>query len=262
MRKKLEKIALEAGQRMQAMQKQGIHVDKKEGIGNYVTDADVAVQQFLQEQLRALLPEAGFAGEESKGQENSLQGLRFIVDPIDGTANFARGIPWSGVSIGLVEGETVLCGAVANPYTKDVYGAERGKGAYRNGERIYASKRPLREALVSAGFTSYSRELTDTMFRMFRALFEKCEDMRSFGAAAPGLCMLGAGMTDVYVELRLQPWDYAAASCIITEAGGRISTLDGSPVSFVRESSVLAAGAACYEEALEICRSLLEQNQE
>lgn len=255
MREKLEKIAFEAGQKIIELRNPRLLVETKEGIGNYVTSADLEVQHFVQQRLQELLPEAEFVGEESLKSEEDAAGLRWIVDPIDGTANYVRGLPYSGVSIALAEGNTAIAGAVMNPFTGELYSAQQGKGAFCNGERMYASERPLSQALISVGYTSYSRELTDEMFHLFRALFDSCEDFRSFGAAAPELCQVAAGRTDAYVELRLYPWDYAAASCIITEAGGKLTDMEGNPISLVRASSVLAAGKACYDAVLEICRN-------
>jgi myo-inositol-1(or 4)-monophosphatase len=249
MREKLEKIIRSAGAKL--LTGEGRTVTEKEGVGNYVTELDQSLQEQLREELAVLLPEAGFQGEE--GGKSQTYGLRWIVDPIDGTTNFIRGLHYSCVSIALAEDNTPLLGVVFNPYTGQCYSAEKGKGAWCNGVPLTVSDRTFDRALVSVGFTSYEREQTDRMFRLFRGLFDCCEDIRSFGSAALDLCAVGAGGLDVFAELLLKPWDYAAAACIITEAGGVISDLSGNPLPLDRGSGVLAADKAAYEQALAVC---------
>lgn len=252
MRTELERIAWEAGQRMAELRREGFSVYEKEGTGNYVTDADRRVQELLRESLYRLLPEAGFVGEESEEKPENGGGLRWIVDPIDGTANYIRRIPHSAVSIGLVEENSPVAGVVFNPFTGALWSGQQGKGAYLGGERIYAADRPLARSVISVGFSAYYREQTPQLFGMLQQLFERGEDLRSLGSASLDLCMIGSGGLDAFVELRLQPWDYTASACILTEAGGRISAMDGSPLPYDRSSSLLAAGPGCYEEVLRL----------
>ncbi len=254
MLEKIEKIVRRAGGMMLAAQRRGTNVHAKEGIGNYVTDADVAVQRFLQRELKRLLPEAAFVGEEDGGDVYREDGPCFIVDPIDGTTNFIRSLHCSTVSVGLTEGGEPKIGVVYNPYTGELFSAERGKGAFCCGRPIRASGRPLRAAVVSFGATVYNRDLTERMFRTLRGLFDRCEDLRQFGSAANDICQVAAGRMDAFVELRLCPWDYAGAMCVLLEAGGKISTAEGEKPPFGAPSTLLAAGAGCYDEALEVCR--------
>lgn len=237
-----------AGQQM--LSENGWSVEQKDGIGNYVTQMDQQLQEQLRKELSALLPEAGFQGEE--GGKAQTSGLRWIVDPIDGTTNFIRNLHYSCVSVALAEDNTPLLGVVYNPYTQQCYSAEKGKGAWCNSMPLAVSDRPLDRSLAGVGFTAYEREQTDRMFRLFRGLFDHCEDIRSFGSAALDLCAVGAGALDVYAELQLQPWDYAAAACIITEAGGIISDLNGNPLPLDTGSGVLAANRVNYAQALAI----------
>jgi len=250
MRTRLEQLIQLAGK--QILSGDGSAVTEKEGIGNYVTELDQRLQEQLRQELAILLPEAGFQGEE--GGKTQTTGLRWIVDPIDGTTNFIRSLHYSCVSIALAEDNTPLMGVVYNPYTGQCYSAEKGKGAWCNGTPLSVSGRTLDRSLVSVGFTAYEREQTDRMFRLFRGLFDRGEDIRSFGSAALDLCAVGSGALDVFVELQLKPWDYAAAACIITEAGGVISDLQGDPLPLHTGSGVLAAGKAAYEQALAVCR--------
>lgn len=253
MREKLEKMVRNAG--MKLLTGEGRQVTEKEGIGNYVTELDTNLQERLRSELSALLPEAGFQGEEGGASQTS--GLRWIVDPIDGTTNFIRGLHYSCVSVALAEDDTALLGVVYNPYLDLCYSAEKGKGARCNGAALTVSDHGLDRSLVSVGFTAYEREQTDRMFRLFRGLFDHCEDIRSFGSAALDLCAVGAGSLDVFVELQLKPWDYAAAACIITEAGGIISDLAGNPLPFHTGSGVLAANKYNYDRVLALCKDAI-----
>ena len=250
MRKKLEELVRSVGRQLLTCQDYGI--EEKEGIGNYVTQMDTLLQEQLRAQLSQLLPEAGFQGEEDGACQTT--GLRWIVDPIDGTTNFIRGLHYSCVSVALAEDNTPLMGVVYNPYTNQCYSAQRGEGAWCNGTALKVTDHSLARSLVSVGFTAYEREQTDQMFRLFRNLFDNCEDIRCFGSAALDLCAVAAGALDVFVELQLKPWDYAAAACIITEAGGNISDIMGNPLPFDKGSSVLASNHAAYEQALYFCK--------
>lgn len=252
MRKALEKMVQAAGQ--QILNRESCKVEEKEGVGNYVTELDQQLQEHLRSKLAELLPEAGFQGEEDGACQTT--GLRWIVDPIDGTTNFIRDLHYSCISVAMAQDNEPLMGVVYNPYTGQCYSAEKGKGVWCNGNPLQVSDRELSRSLVSVGFTSYHREQTDRMFRLFRALFDNCEDIRSFGSAALDLAAVGAGALDVFVELQLQPWDYAAAACIIQEAGGVISDLKGNPLPLHTGSGVLAAGKAAYDQALALCAEL------
>jgi len=253
MQKAVEYIARSAGKLMLEAQKDGTNVHKKEGVGNYVTDCDRATQAFLQKELANVLPQAVFVGEEEGGDVYRPDGYCWIVDPIDGTANFIRSMGYSAVSIGLVRDGKPELGVVHNPFSGEMYSAMRGEGATLNGYPIRVSDRRLKEAIVTFGATSYRKDVTDRMFRTLRSLFDNCEDLRQLGAASLDICRVAAGKLDAFLELRLSPWDYAAGMCVLLEAGGRITTAEGESVRFDTETSVLAANAACYEEALAVC---------
>ena len=250
MRTKLEALVRTVGQQLLTCKEYGI--EEKEGIGNYVTQMDTLLQEQLRCQLAQLLPEAGFQGEEDDASQ--ISGLRWIVDPIDGTTNFIRGLHYSCVSVALAQDNTPLLGVVYNPYTDQCYSAKIGEGAWCNGISLQVTDRSLARSLVSVGFTAYEREQTDQMFRLFRNLFDNCEDIRCFGSAALDLCAVAAGALDVFVELQLKPWDYAAAACIITEAGGKISDVMGNPLPLEKGSSVLASNDTAYAQALAFCK--------
>lgn len=192
---------------------------------NYATDTDLEIQRFLQKELPALLPGSSFMGEEensySKGE------CVWIVDPIDGTVNYARGLSMSVVSIALVENGKAVLGVVYNPYMREMYRAELGKGAYMNGSRIRVSDREWNDAIVSTAWCAYDKNLAHSSFIISERLHSECSDIRRFGTAAYEMCLVARGSTEIYFEMLLRPWDYAAASLIVEEAGGVCSSLNG-----------------------------------
>lgn len=253
MQKAVEYIARSAGKLMLEAKKDGMGIRKKDGVGNFVTDCDEAIQAFLQRELAEVLPQAAFVGEEAGGKPYRPDGCCWIVDPIDGTTNFIRSMGYSAVSIGLIQDGKPELGVVYNPFSGEMYSAKSDEGATLNGNPIHVSERRLRDAIVTFGATNYQKDVTDRMFRTLRGLFDHCEDLRQFGAASLDICRVAAGRLEAFLELRLYPWDYAAGMCILIEAGGRITTAEGEPLPFDGETSILAANDACYAEALSIC---------
>lgn len=235
---------------------EGLAVYKKQGSGNFVTEFDVRIQDYLYENLKTMWPEAGFICEEGRCEEAAGPGT-FIVDPIDGTTNFINGYGHSAVSIAYVENGRVRCGVVYNPYKDEMFCACLGKGAYLNGRRIHSRMRPLKEGVVLFGTSSYDRGLTEATFLLMKQLFEQSLDLRSTGSAALDICYVASGKCDVFFELMLSPWDYAAGSLILEEAGGVIQRIEGCPLSLAEPGSVLAASAGSYQN----CRDLWETVQ-
>ena len=230
-------------------------VYEKGGHADFVTEADVAVQTFLLEELARAYPGAAFLAEEAEG--NTLgDGLTFIIDPIDGTTNYFRRRRCSAISIGAVEGKRPVFGAIYDPYRDEMYHAERGKGAFLNGRPIRVSDRGLRKGVVMVGTMPYARELADRTFRLARRFFDESLDIRRSGSAAIDICAVAAGRTEVFYELKLWPWDYAAGSLIAQEAGGVAMNCEGSELSLTEASSVLITNAAAWEDAAAILREV------
>jgi myo-inositol-1(or 4)-monophosphatase len=248
MLEKLKSIVKEAGSVM--LDNRDFSVHSKGTAANYVSDTDIKVEKFLREQLTALCPDAAFIGEESESNDYECEKM-WIVDPIDGTANFVRDMDMSAVSAALVENGEPVMGAVYNPYVGRMFYAEKGKGAYMNGKRIYVSERPLENSLFSIAMSVYKKEYAPMCFELAEKLFGKCEDIRRIGSAAIELCNLAAGKTEMFFEARLFPWDYAAAALFVREAGGYISSIDAELV-YDRPVSVIAANS---KESFELLRS-------
>ncbi len=215
-------------------------IDEKEGHANFVTAYDKRIQQKLQKELLQILPEAVFVGEEEDIHASIAKGYAFIVDPIDGTTNFIKDYHMSVISVGLtLDGERYM-GVVYNPYLNEMFTAIRGQGAYLNGESIHVSEEPLSNGLVLFGTAPYYEELGKRSFEMAYDYFRRALDVRRSGSAALDLCSVAAGRAEVFFELCLSPWDFAAGALLVEEAGGRVTTAEGEKLTMHKMCSLLA----------------------
>ena len=243
LREQIEAIAIEAGKIMLSADSIQAATDEKSGHANFVTMYDKKIQEFLFAELARLLPEASFVGEEEGAEsfrEEYRNGYAFVIDPIDGTTNLT--------SIGLLLDGKPNIGVVYNPYQGIMYSAERGKGSYRNGIRIYSSEEPLARSIFSMGTAPYYEELTARSFRIAEKYLHRTIDMRRSGTAAWDLCLLATGITGLYYELKLGLWDFTAGAIIAEEAGCVLTDIDGNPLTYDGPSSVLAVSAGVARE--------------
>ncbi len=221
------------------------HIDEKAGHANFVTVYDKKIQQVLKERFSEILPEAVFVGEEEDTHASVASGYAFIVDPIDGTTNFIKDYHLSVISVGLLlDGEKYM-GAVYNPYLNEMYTAVIGEGAYLNGSPIHVSSQPLENGIVLFGTAPYYEELGRKSFEMAYTYFKKALDVRRSGSAAFDLCCVAAGRAEVYFELCLSPWDFAAGALIVEEAGGKVTTVEGQHPTLSGKCSILATNGIC-----------------
>ncbi|MDD4081022.1 MAG: inositol monophosphatase family protein [Eubacteriales bacterium] len=222
----------------------------KEGHANYVTQTDRDVQDFLLNKLTALMPGSAFFGEE---QENDTltQKPTWVVDPIDGTTNYIRGLHHSSVSVALSVGKRLELAAVYNPYRDEMFLAQAGGGARLNDQAIRCAETPFEHAVVSFGSSLYVPGLLDATMSAVREYMRVCGDLRRFGSAALDLAYVACGRCDVFFEYSLSPWDYAAGLLLVQEAGGKTELLNipGDILDFSRPASVFAASAVCFEKA-------------
>jgi len=235
-----EKLMRECGGILISATRTSDMVTAKEGHANFVTTYDKAVQERLRDGLLKILPEAVFVGEEEDLHASIFKGYAFVVDPIDGTTNFIRDYKQSCISVALLKDAEQVMGAVYNPYLDEMFTAVKGEGAYLNGERIHVSSLPLSEGIVIFGTAPYYQELNKRSFDMAYDYFRKSLDIRRSGSSAIDLCSVAAGRAEVFFELRLSPWDYAAGSLIVREAGGKVTTVEGTEISFDKPCSILA----------------------
>ena len=215
----------------------------KTSAADMVTAYDVKVENFLKEALPPLVPGSIFFGEEETENADPGKGWVFVVDPIDGTANFVRGLRQSAVSVALAKDGRVEYGVVLDPYRQELFTCKRGCGAFCNGLPIHVSNRPLSEGIFGMGTAPYNKALHPLTLSLTAQLFARSCDFRRMGAAALDLCAVACGRLDAFFECQLSPWDYAAGSLLITEAGGTVSTLEGRPLVLTGKCSLWAANA-------------------
>lgn len=235
---KIIEIVREASKLMTA----DITIEQKGNDSNYVTSADVKVQHYLEEHLPKLIPGSTFLGEE-EGEQVVESEYIWVVDPIDGTSNFIRGLGASAISVGLVKDGKPYLGVIYEPYKDEIYWAERGKGAFLNGKPIHVSDRDFKHATMCSAASLYNKDLAKPCFNIIEKVYFESDDFRRFGAAAIELAYLAAGRVELYFEIRLFPWDMAAGQVIIEEAGGVVEYLheDGLPLD--RPAGIIAANS-------------------
>lgn len=215
-------------------------IASKGGYSNIVTTSDLAVQKFLYEKLSAILPESGFYCEEEDLMIRDRE-YTWVIDPIDGTANYSRGIPNCAISVALVKDNEALLGVVYSPAAGELFTAEKGKGAYFNGKRITVSERPFANSLFCTAFSLYRRQYADFCIKYIKEVYSRCNDFRRFGVASLEICYVAMGRCDLYFEYRLSPWDYAGASLVLLEAGGCLRGESGDTLTYDKDSMVFAA---------------------
>lgn len=231
----LEQVIREAGSIALTHFKDLKHLEvTKKSPRDLVTEADVAVEAFLQEALSRHYPQYGFWGEESGQSAN--QSSRWIVDPIDGTHSFSRGQYFWAISVALeIDGELIF-GAVYAPALDDYYAAEKGKGAWKNGEPISVSKESsLADAMVATGFACLRSYLQENNLARFCRIAEVTTGQRRFGSAALDLCLVADGQVDAFWEQELNLYDVAAGALIAAEAGATVTDFKGNSGVFPKQ---------------------------
>ena len=231
-----------------AVYSKGRHAD-------FVTEADVAVQDFLLNSLSKAFPEARFLAEEGEGQQLT-DAFTFIIDPIDGTTNYFRRRRCSMISIGAVQGKTSVFGLLYDPYRDELFHAEPGRGAWCNETRLHVADMPFEKALIGFGTGPYYEELFDVTSRSFAALLPKVADIRRTGSACMDLCDVAAGRSDGHFEWRLQPWDYCAGTLLVEEAGGKCGNILGGPVTYDAGIPHIAASARVFDQLQEVLKKV------
>lgn len=228
---------------------------------NFVTRYDTQIQFFLKERLQLLLPDAAFYAEEAGEQNGNTQtGDCFVIDPIDGTANFIRDYKKSAISVALLHDGIPVLGAVYDPYGDLLYTAVRGEGAFCNGLPMHVSQVEADASLLLIGTAPYYKEACgEWTLAAIRTLLFHCADLRRSGSAVLDLAAVACGSMDGFFEARLSPWDYAAGVVLITEAGGTVTDACGQPLQFDRPCSVLAGNAHNYQTLLELLRSTYQK---
>jgi myo-inositol-1(or 4)-monophosphatase len=230
----------------------------KEGGATYnlVSDADVEAERTIVEVIRRAFPGDAMLGEESHQADLGAPRL-WVIDPIDGTNNFAHGLPHFAVSIGFYEAGQAACGVIHNPIRDDWYLVQRGQGAFHNGVQVHVNDAErLDQSLIGVGFYYDRGAMMEATLAAIRDLFRKnIHGIRRFGTASLDLCHVACGMYGAYFEYTLSPWDFAAGALFVQEAGGRVTTARGEPLR-LEKTSILASNGGIHEAVLEVVAAL------
>ena len=222
-----------------------------------ITEADRRSEALIIERLRSHFPNHGIVAEEGGGQQTDSE-YCWYVDPLDGTTNFAHGFPVFCVTLGLAYRGEVVAGVVYDPMREELFSAERGGGAYLNGKRIHVSKTPsLSESLLATGFPPFATN-HDLNIQFYFRFTELSHGIRRAGSAALDLCSVAAGRFDGFWELKLNPWDKAAGSLLVTEAGGRVTDVTGGPFNLLA-NEIFASNGFVHDEMCQVFAEVMAQ---
>jgi len=259
---KASTIAREAGARLREFLAQGVETEYK-GDVDLVTVADRTVEKLILTRLREAWPDHGIYGEEGT-REGLEREFRWYVDPLDGTTNFAHGVPQFCVSMGLEQrrpglgaGEDgiLVAGVIYDPMRDELYSAERGSGAYLNGKPMHVSRVPeLGEALVATGFPSRKRHDSPNI-HFYHEFTLRSHGVRRAGSAALDMSYVASGRFEAFWEFNLNPWDTAAGILLVEEAGGKVTDFAGNPYQ-LNSREILASNGLIHDELVGLFKDL------
>jgi myo-inositol-1(or 4)-monophosphatase len=247
-----------AGDMQMASFGRNVHVDKKGAI-DLVTEVDVAVEKMFRALIAERFPDHQILAEEMGGAYTPPAGPCWVFDPLDGTTNYAHGVPIFCTTLALeIDGVAELA-AVYDPNRRELFTAERGDGAFLNGAPITTSNaRDLLDAMLVTGFPYDVHSRVDEIVGLFGAFVGRARAVRRLGSAAIDLCWVAAGRMDGFWESDLKPWDIAGGALIVAEAGGRVTGVEGQPFTS-RGGHVLASNGYVHDDMLAVIRGFREQ---
>lgn len=223
---------------------------------NIVTDVDKASEAKIFSIIKDEFPEDDVLAEESGFTKGQTSKRRWLIDPLDGTTNYAHTYPFFSVSIGLEENGKLVLGVVYNPITDELFSAEPGQGAYLNDERMFVSDaKDLQTSLLATGFPPDTTKAARTNILQFKTLTDQTHGVRRDGSAALDLCYVACGRLDGFWEMKLAPWDIGAGSLIVEEAGGKVTNLAGGPLD-ISTGHILATNGKIHDELVEVLTRL------
>lgn len=227
---------------------------RHKGAIDLVTEYDLKSEQLLVEGIRTAFPADAILSEEGGGREG--EGVRWLVDPLDGTTNFAHGLPIFSISIACVRAEELLLGVIYDPTREELFHTLAGEGAFLNQAPIRVSvTSTLDESLLVTGFPYDIRSNPDNNLSYFNALAVRARAVRRLGSAALDLAYVAAGRFDGFWELRLNPWDWAAGVLLVREAGGQVTTFAGDPKVLDGDATLVATNGQIHDELLAVLNS-------
>lgn len=224
------------------------------GETNLVTDVDKKAEEIIKKEIKSSFPGHDILAEESHSDGKQVKDFKWIVDPLDGTNNFAHGFPFICVSIALELKKEIILAVVYDPLRDELFLAEKGKGAYLNNRKIYVSHcRKLKKSLLATGFSYNIDAIKENNIKQFAALLRESRGIRRPGAAALDLSYVACGRLDGFWELDLYPWDMAAAALIVTEAGGRVANYGSFSFNHY-EKTIIGANPFIFKEMVRVLR--------
>jgi myo-inositol-1(or 4)-monophosphatase len=252
----LQDLLLTAGDLMRKHYGRVKSIQHKSGsVINLVTNVDRDVEDFIKSKIRKKFPDDSILAEESP-LENADSPRRWIIDPLDGTTNFAHGLSLFCISIGVEVDKEIIAGGVYDPIHQELFFARKSKGATLNGKKIHVSRvKKMDQALLVTGFPYDIHEHPERSLPYFNALIQHAQGIRRLGSAALDLCYLAMSRFDAFFEVFLNPWDTAAGSLILREAGGVITDFMGEPFSIYRRE-LAASNGFIHDEMVEILRKV------
>lgn len=236
--KKVRKIVLKASK----ICVEPFNIEFKGDPSNIVTSADKNIQLFLNKELLKLIPDSNFYQEETSKNTTSNDYL-WIIDPIDGTENFSRGIKDFCISVALAINKEVVLGVVYIPKTKELFSAVKGEGSKLNGKPIQTKIREYKNSLFATAFSLYKKEYAEVCENVLNEIYPNVKDFRRFGSCACELCYLAKGDIDLFFEIRVFLWDYAASFLIVKEAGAFISGVNSKEIKLDEITPIIAASS-------------------
>ncbi|MDO4870257.1 MAG: inositol monophosphatase family protein [Bacillota bacterium] len=262
LRKQIESLAVESGKKLIAADHsslQGVRITTKTGRRDLVTSMDLEIQRFLMTKLVELVPGCRFLCEEYIPEMGDVvitdpkeidRGTCFIIDPIDGTANFVHGNRHSCTSIAMTTDGVTQIGVIYDPYRDELFSAAKGKGSFLNGEKLPVYDCSMSEEISVFGTAPYDDSTNKPTFDLGLLLYEMSADVRRTGSAALDCCWTACGRFGLYAELSLSAWDFAAGKLIAEEAGCLVSDIHGRPLSFHGKPSILCGRPTAVSEFL------------
>lgn len=254
---KILKVAIEAAKEAGEHMLENIgklkEVSRKRGFNDLVTNVDKASEKIIMDKIREVFPDHSILAEES-GEHDAKGDVKWVIDPLDGTTNYAHTFPSFCVSIGVIIGDSVKVGVVYDPTRDELFSCQEGRGASLNGNPIKVSSVPsVQESLVATGF---GYDVNDKLANVeyFKTMLIKAQAVRRPGSAALDLCYVACGRLDGFWELGLSPWDTAAGQFLVKEAGGLVTTMEGGPFDIYMKG-IVATNGIIHKEMLDLLKT-------
>ncbi|MEW6193859.1 MAG: inositol monophosphatase family protein [Bacteroidota bacterium] len=249
---KVIQIAKESGEIIRDSYRKNFSIEYKTNLSNLVTEVDKKSEQTIINFIKKEFPTHAILAEESGEHKNHSSEYIWVIDPLDGTTNFAHGLPIFSVSIGVQKNNETICGVVYDVMRDVFYSSEKGNGSFANGIRLHVSTNDdLRKSVLVTGFPYNVAENPDFAFERFIEFLKHSRAVRRLGSAAIDMCYVAEGVFDGFWEVSLNPWDMCAGKLIVEEAGGKVTNFNGKQMS-IYSKQILATNGKVHTRMIEI----------